>query len=83
MAVNGQKIKLQDLLLARVADMTTLLVWSKTKEAKKGKPPKSIVSLLLGKDETENNAESFSTPEEFERTRAKLLSDIERAKDGH
>lgn len=62
---NGLKVDTKTLLLARIADSTTLNVYAKTKDAKHDKNrPKSLVEALT-KDEN-NNLRSFENGAEFE-----------------
>ncbi len=77
MKMNDTNYSLDTLLMAFIADKLSLLVWSRTKEAQEGlNRPNSILSALLGKGndcDKENDIESFSTPEDFERRRREIL----------
>lgn len=66
---NEPAVKNDTLLLARIADLLALIVWSRTEDGQKGKnKPKSIVSIMLGKnDESDNDMELFDEPDEFKR----------------
>lgn len=63
--INGLKVSVETLLLARIADSSAINVYAKTKDAKTGKnPPKSMVSILMGTDATDE-VEKFETAEDF------------------
>lgn len=63
MKINGDKINLQETLLALIADSLQMLVWFKTKDGHKGtNRPKSIYQSLT---EEKEEIEGFMTGEEF------------------
>ena len=65
MAVNGLKVDVKTLLLARIADSCAINVYFKSKDAENGQNrPKSIVSLLTGTSQQEANRD-FDTGEDF------------------
>lgn len=77
MALSGERISLQESLLAMMADRLTWLCWAKTVDGRKGRnKPESILELLLGKTEKDSEVMSFSTSEEFEAERNRILSQI-------
>ena len=52
--INGLKVSVDTLLLARIADSTAINVYAKTKDAKTGKnPPKSMVDILMERNHDE------------------------------
>lgn len=66
MAISGQKLTLEQNLLARIADTVNFIAWAQTEDAQKNRNrPKSILELLLGNDKKEK-LESF-TAEEFDK----------------
>lgn len=75
MKLSGAKVKPDFLLLAAAVDRLSLLVWSKTKDAEKGrKRPKSLVEVLNGKKK-ESDVMAFNTVEEWERAKAKIIGE--------
>lgn len=75
MKLSGAKVKPDFLLLAAAVDRLSLLVWSKTKDAEKGrKRPKSLVEVLNGKKK-EIDVMAFNTAEEWERAKAKIIGE--------
>lgn len=65
--LNGQKIKTEQILLAKIADDLAWLAWSQTKDGQHNKnKPKSILSSLLGEEKKEEY-ETFETFEEFQK----------------
>ena len=75
MKLSGAKVKPDFLLLAAAVDRLSLLVWSKTKDAEKGrKRPKSLVEVLNGKKK-ESDVMAFNTAEEWEHAKAKIIGE--------
>lgn len=75
MKLAGQKITLEQRLLAMIADGINWLVWSKTKDASKGRnKPNSILSVLLESD-NEKDIETFNTFEDFEKMRQQIIGE--------
>ena len=73
MSLNGMRVSHQDLLLAAAVDRLSLLVWSKTKDAEKGrKKPKSIVEALTKSENKE--LMSFASAEDFEKARKRIIN---------
>lgn len=73
MKLSGAKVQPDFLLLAAAVDRLSLLVWSKTKDAEKGrKIPKSLVEVLNGKKK-ESDVMAFNTAEEWESAKAKII----------
>lgn len=73
MRLAGTEITTDTALLARIVDNTRVLIWAKTKDAETGKNyPESILEKLTGREkETEDTG--FSTAEEFEAARNRIL----------
>jgi hypothetical protein len=73
MKLSGAKAPAEIILLASMVDKLNILVWSKTKDAVKGRNrPKSLLGLIYPK---ENNNQVYSSGEEFEKARKKLLGE--------
>lgn len=74
MRLSGLPVSQTTLLLASVLDGVNLLVWSKTDDAQKNRNrPRSVVKALIGEKQ---KLETFSSGEEFEKERAKILGKI-------
>lgn len=72
MAMMGQKITLQEILLSSIYDKTALLLWLNTKDGMKGiNQPKSLLRELT-RDHSRDNA--IMTADEFERRRAAIIN---------
>lgn len=75
MKVNKLKVSTEKLILAKLVDNTNLILWSKTKDAEKGKNrPKSLLESLL--KDNNNNEEKFTSSKDFEKRRQKLIKEI-------
>lgn len=74
----GAKIKTDTMLLALTVDRLTALLWTKTKDAEKGRnKPKSIYEALTGINENkETDAKTFSTAEEFYKYRNQIIKEL-------
>lgn len=68
MKLSGQKITLEQMLLAQQADILHLLFWAKTKDGQKNRNrPNSILTRLIGLEETKReDLLSFASPAEYE-----------------
>lgn len=74
MRLSGLPVSQTTLLLASILDGVNLLVWSKTDDAQKNRNrPRSVVKALIGEKQ---KLETFSSGEEFEKERAKILGKI-------
>ena len=66
MKLSGQKVTLDRMIQARIADELSFLSWTKTKDAQKNMHrPKSILQNLVSEDKKEEYA-TFETFEEFQ-----------------
>lgn len=74
MHVANQKIPLNSILLARIADELSFISWTKTVDGQKNRNrPKSILdSLLHPKQETENENNCYTSGAEFEEAWRKI-----------
>lgn len=70
MAISGQTLNLNEFLMATIIDRLNLLLWTKTKDAEKGRNrPKSIIDNFT----KNNDVSSFRNKEDFERAKNKIL----------
>lgn len=73
--LTGLPCGMDTLLLAAIADRLSLLVWSKTKDAQKGrKRPQMITEGILKKSE-KKDIESFSDVDSFEAARRRFFKE--------
>ncbi|WP_281738479.1 DUF5361 domain-containing protein [Enterococcus dispar] len=74
MKMNDQKVSLDTMLLARVSDDLRTIIWSKTEDGQKNKNrPESIVGLLSSNPKQEKDVVVFTSGEDFENARQKLI----------
>lgn len=78
MKMNGDKVTLENMLLASITDRIGLLVWLNTSDGYKGtNRPKAITDMLIGLP-NEKEQMSFTTGEEFEKARQRILNEQDR-----
>lgn len=71
MKLGGAKIPPNILLLSVIVDKLNLILWSKTKDAEKGRnKPKSILGELYNK---ESEVRSFVSGKDFEKERQRII----------
>lgn len=75
MALSKTRVTTDTFLLAAVVDKLSLLVWSKSEDARHGRNrPQSIVRAIAGENPQEHgDILSFDSGEDFEAARARLL----------
>lgn len=76
MSMAGQNVALDTLILAKIADNTSLSVWGNTNDGLKGKNrPESITKMLIDGEESKSNSDqiTFTSGEEFEKARNEIL----------
>ena len=78
LAMTGQKVSNEEVLLAMIADRLSMLVWFKTKDGQDGtNRPKSMLALLLGEEKTNEDKvgafKRFATGDDFIKYRKHLL----------
>lgn len=74
--LSGYKGSTAEILLAQIFDALNLLLWSFSEDGQKGRRrPDPISDILLGKEEEKSEA-VYSTAEEFEDARKKILQRI-------
>lgn len=66
MKLTDSKVPLETLILAKVADMTSVLVWQNTKDGSTGNnPPNMITEKLITIKPPESDLISFDSAEDF------------------
>lgn len=80
MKMTGQEISLRDLLIAGIFDYCALLVWSKTKDAERGRNrPESILTSLLNQNKKDDDEILiYASGEDFIEDRKRILALIEK-----
>lgn len=78
MKISGAVLSQRDLILSQIADYSALNVWAKTKDAKFGRNMPVPLRILIenANKKEENNIVGFDTPEEFERERQRIISEV-------
>lgn len=77
MAMSGQRVPLETMLLASIADRVGILAWQNTQDGHKGRnAPKEFVSILT-EEPKEREGSVFKSGEDFENARARILKDLE------
>lgn len=72
MRLSDQPLRVNTILLAAIADRLGLLVWAQTEDGRRGRNrPQSIIDALTG---AENGPQGYSTPEEFEAERRRIIN---------
>ena len=71
--MTGQKVKLDTMLLASIVDRLSILVWTKTKDSQTGRNKPKLLVESLTKPVKVKEELVFTTGEEFERVRNKIL----------
>ena len=76
-AVTGLPCDIDTLLLAAAVDRLSLIWWSKTKDAEKGRnKPEMLTDRLMGKSEAKNtDLATFADADTFEAARAKFFKE--------
>lgn len=70
MKMSESKFNVKESLLAGILDRLTLILYSKTKDAEKGK---NYPKLLLDEVEKKEELEGFTSGEDFEKIRRKII----------
>lgn len=70
MQMSKSKFNVKESLLAGILDRLTLILYSKTKDAEKGR---NYPKLLLDESEKKEELEGFISSEDFERTRRQII----------
>lgn len=78
MKLNNQKVPLNTMLLARVVDNLSILIWMKTQDGQKGRnKPLFFTDLLCESDQEVEKPQGYASGEDFEKERRRILSVIE------
>lgn len=80
MKMSNQTVSFETLLLAGISDKLSVLLWTKTKDAEKGKNlPKMIMDGLLPykKEMSPADTSIFDSSEDFERRRNELIKQFD------
>lgn len=73
MKMNGMKYPINTILTAALVDRMSVILWAKTEDGRRNiNYPKSVLAQLLGEDSSKETV-GFSTPEEFEEARKKII----------
>ena len=73
MKLSGQSVPLDTILLAKISDSLSTLVWFQTEDGQKGiNRPKMLTDLLLNA-KSDSDIEAFHSGEDFERERQRLI----------
>lgn len=70
MKMSQSKFNVEESLLAGILDRLTLILYSKTKDAEKGK---NYPKLLLDEKEKKEDLQGFMSSEDFEKMRRKII----------
>ena len=74
MKILNSKMETKIYLLAGILDRLTLLVYANTKDAQKGRnKPKMLLDTI---EKSKDNVSSFTSGEDFEKAKAKILKNI-------
>lgn len=77
--LEGIKADPDTILMAKIYDVANTLLWTKTKDAEKGKNrPKPLAQLFIESDEPEPT--SYASGAEYEKARAEIIKKIKGAK---
>lgn len=78
MKMSGQLVPMETLLLAGISDRLSVLLWRQTKDGQKGRNmPAMILDTLTVKKDKETDVIVFSSGEDYESTRNKILKNIQ------
>lgn len=76
--LEGIKADPDTIIMAKIYDLVNILLWSKTKDAEKGRNyPKSFAKMFLESDEPVPSA--YANGEEFKKARAEIVKKIKGA----
>jgi len=76
MKMSGSKLTVEQSLLINIADTLTVILWSKTKDAAKGRNKPELISDRLRAVESEDDVMTFESSAEFEKYRREVLTRI-------
>lgn len=77
MKMSGQKVDFNTLLMANLADMVSILLWTKTKDGQKNKNrPESLVTKIQSPDKKAKDFSTFTSGKDFEKVRNELIDKL-------
>lgn len=76
MRLSQSDLTQSDLLRTIIADYLALLVWMKTKDGRKGRNRPKPLREVIGKHKQQKEIVGFDSPEEFERARQAIISEV-------
>ena len=78
MKMSGQLVPMETLLLAGISDRLSILLWRQTVDGQKGRNrPSMVLDTLTTKGIKETDVIVFSSGEDYESTRNKMLKNIQ------
>ena len=78
MKMCDQLVPIETLLLAGISDRLSVLLWRQTKDGQKGKNmPTMVLDTLMIRKSKESDVIVFSSGEDYESTRNKMLKNIQ------
>lgn len=77
MALSGTRVKTEHVLLAAIVDRLSILLWSRSADAKHRKNrPRSIVQMMLSDGKADSDVIAFDTAEDFEAARKHIVEEV-------
>lgn len=77
MKMSGQKVDFNTLLMANLADMVSILLWTKTKDGQKNKNrPESLVTKIQSPGKKAKDLSTFTSGKDFEKVRNELIDKL-------
>ncbi len=78
MKMSDQLVPMETLLLAGILDRLSVLLWRQTKDGQKGRNmPTMVLDTLTVRKSKDNDVIVFSSGEDYEKTRNKILKNIQ------
>lgn len=75
-ALSGCPVTQDQIIQASILDRVNFLAWAQTKDGAKGiNKPKSIVDLLMNREENQSSC-VFDSAEDFEKARAQIIKEL-------
>lgn len=79
MKISGQTLTTTQALLAGILDGVNLLCWLNSEDGRRGRNRPASVLQKLQKEAIESSARKFTSGEEFERERKRILAEVNHA----
>ena len=78
MKISNQLVPMETLLLAGISDRLSVLLWRQTKDGQKGRNmPTMVLDTLVARKSKDSDVIVFSSGEDYEKTRNKILKNIQ------